>query len=93
MQKPGRAKRSLSLFRRLPLAEEGEPLGLIQIFEQLRPDRNRARLVADQLGHTLERRFAIDVGAQRIEIGLVGDDLLTALRQQIVEEKFAGVRE
>ena len=43
-------------------------------------------------GHALDGCFAIDVRAQRIEIGLVGDDVLAALRQYVIEEQFAGVR-
>src|SRR5262245_43341176 len=76
---------SLPLHRRLPLLQELEPLAFVEHDEQVLADRHRPRLVADQLAHPFHCRLAGDVVTQRIEIGLVGDDLLPALRKQIIE--------
>src|SRR5262245_42194999 len=82
----------LSLFCLLPFRQEGQSLCLVQIIQQRLIDRHWTRLVADQLTHAFDRCFAVDVGAQRIKVGLVGDDVLPALRQNVVEEQFRGVR-
>jgi hypothetical protein len=62
-----------------------------QRLEQLRTDRDRPRLVADQLGDALRSRWTRDIVAQRIELGAAGDDALAALGQQIVKEE-RGIR-
>src|SRR5689334_13099928 len=82
----------LSLFCLLPFRQEGQSLGLVEIVQERLIDRHWARLVADQLAHAFDCRFAFHIGTQRVKIGLVGDNVLAALRQNIVEEQFPGVR-
>src|SRR4029079_7413238 len=82
----------LSLFCLLPFRQEGQSLGLVEIVQERLIDRHWTGLVADQLTHALDRRFAVNIGSQRVKIGLVGDDVLPTLRQNVVEEQFPGVR-
>jgi len=51
----------LPLLRLLPLRQEGKAFGLVEILQERLVDRNRPRLVADQLRNTLDRRLAINV--------------------------------
>src|SRR5262249_40179146 len=83
---------SLPLHCRLPFLRGFAPVAFAQRREQLRADRDRPRFVADQLGHALRRGWATDVVAHGVEVAPAGDDVLAALREQIVEEEPRGVR-
>ncbi len=61
-------------------------------FQERLVDRNGRALSPISCVTPLDRRLAINVRSKRIEIGLVGDDVLAALRQHVVEEELAGVR-
>ncbi len=76
----------------MPALEECEPLGLVEVGEQFLADGDRPGLVADQLAHLAHGRLAVHIRAERIEIGLIGDDVLAALRQEIIEEQLGRVR-
>ena len=82
----------LSLFCLLPFRQEGQSLGLVEIVQERLIDWHWTRLVADQLTHALDRRFAVHIRTQRVKVGFVGDDVLPTLRQNVIEEQFSGVR-
>src|SRR5712672_4145279 len=83
--------RSLPLHRRLPQLDELQPFLRVESAQELVTDRNRPRLVADELADALGGRLAVDVGAQGIKIGLVGDDVLSALGEEIIQKQLGGV--
>src|SRR6266403_174426 len=78
--------------RRLKLLQECHaPGGLHDAVEQILADRYRAKDVANSRAHRRSRIVALHVIAQRKEIGLASENLLAALRQQIVQEKLGRV--
>src|SRR5664279_529666 len=88
-----RGSRSLlaRLHRRLPLLDEVEALGLVEVAEQVGADRNRLG-VGQDLGVSGDRHLAFDVAADRAELGLVGDDALATLGEDVVDPELGRVR-
>src|ERR1017187_6434265 len=80
-----------ALDRRLPLLDEFQTPGLIEVTEQFGTDRDRLGLVAEGLGNAGLGHLALDIGADRTELGLVGDDRLTAPGKDVVEPQLGCV--
>src|SRR5919205_3760511 len=79
---------SLGAHGLLPAFQDFEALLPVERGEQLVADRDGPGGVAELLLHLAGRGLALDVVADPIEIA-VGDHLLPALRQQIIEEELA----
>src|ERR1700694_1701453 len=80
----GATARSFPGQRRLPLLEKREPLGLVEPHQQIVIDRDRLHRAAQLLAKGDPRILAGDVGAHRIELGLLRGDRLPALGQKII---------
>src|SRR5439155_15062827 len=76
----------------LPLLEELEPFGRIETGEQIGRHGDRLDRAAELLGEGDARVLAGDVGADRIQLGLLGGDRLPALGQEIIDPELARVR-
>src|SRR5438067_5538978 len=60
-----------ALDRGLPLLDEFQALGLVEVGQELGSDRDRAQRRAQRLGQACKRLLTLDVGADRAELGLV----------------------
>src|SRR5262244_2081563 len=76
----------------LPLLEELEPLGLIQVNEERGAHRDGLESAAHRLLQRSSGRFSLHVLPDGEEERLVSDHLLPATREQVVQKHLGRVR-